>query len=80
MCELDIVLHECMSLHCFASCTKEPKILNPFCLRYVYRPINVTAIYRLSNRESHIRYNAHVLPNMTNPAQLSGGKYYAINN
>ena len=59
-------------------CTQKPQILNPFRIPNVYRANNVSGIYRLSRNELHICYNAQVLPNMTSPAQLSGGKYYEI--
>ena len=59
-----------------AFCTKKPQILNPFKLQHIYRFNNISGIYRLSRNESHICYNGQVLPNMTSPAELSGGKYY----
>ena len=61
-----------------AFCTQKPQIRSPFNVHKVYRMKNVTGVYRLSNRESHICYNAQVFPNMINPTQLSGGKYYEI--
>ena len=61
-------------------CTQKPQILKAFDLRKVYRSSNVTGIYRLSYTESHICYDVQVLPVISNPAQLNGGKYYEIVN
>ena len=61
-------------------CTKKPQTMKTFALQKVYRINKVTGIYRLSNRELHICYNIQVLSDMTNQAQLSGGKYYELVN
>ena len=59
-----------------AFCTQKARDQLP--LRNVYRRSNVTGIYFLSARKSHLCYDVQVLPDMTNLTQLSGGKYYEI--
>ena len=61
-----------------AFCTEKPQILNPFQLQRIYRVDKVCGIYRMLRKESHICYEGQVLPNMTNLAQLSGGRYYEL--
>ena len=59
-------------------CTQKPQNLKLFLPQPVYRIYNITGIYRPSKRESHICYDAQVFPNMINPTELNGGKYYEI--
>ena len=61
-----------------AYCTQKQQNINSFFQQNVYRINNITGMYRLSTRESHFCYDVQVLPNMTNLAELTGGKYYEI--